>query len=340
MMMQRVKIIGSCFAVVFALSGCRVDFKAQSIVAEDGSLERTVMWKGFDESDKEEILERYEVPPGGEWSEEKPASDAKPSPVYTLKRVFSPEQFPATDYKRFTEKRDNAAVNKFFVETRDRWFVKSFTYREEFKDVLDREHIMGLLDGVMEKALAAFHATLIAGNLDEAQSERLTSMVRAQYKPLIGRLAHELAERGPSGPRLESIFHELEQDFQADKIYEMIVKEVPEFNTPQNQALIEGAFAATEAKLSEEIEPVRESIFGIHGLAVLQNYNFNVRLKMPGKVIQSNADRTENGFLTWEFDSGAMDQVLTARSRKVYWDRIWFAGAVLLFLVFFLRRRR
>ena len=328
------------FALILSAAGCRVDFEAVSVVREDGSLERASLLRAKDENDKEEIKARYELPAGGEWKEERSASDEVTASVYQSRRVILPGQFPATDYKRFTELKDKAAANKFSVEIKDVWFARTFAYREEFKDVVDREHIPGMLAAVFEKGLAEFRQSLSVGVPDVVQLDNMTALVRTKYKPLIDTVAKELTERGSASPELEGIMEELQREFTSEKVFELLAAEGAGFDTPENRALADKAFEAVETKLSSELEPLRESIFGIHGLAVLQNYNFNIRLKLPGAVIKSNTDKIENGFLVWEFDSGKMEQVLEASSRKVYPLRVGFATGLAFVLIVLLARRR
>lgn len=331
---------GMALCVMLVSAGCRVDFEARSVVREDGSLQRTAVWRAKDSNDKEEVITRYELPDGGAWTEET-AEDGTPTAfVYTSQRTINKDQFPFTDYKRFTEAKDRAAVNRISVSTKDSWFVKNYFYHEQFKDVLDREHIAAMLDAVFDRGLTEFRQTLKSGVPDEEKLAAITHKVLAQYKPIVDRLAHELINNGTASSELEAILEELQREFTSDRIFSMIIKDDAGFNTPENRDLVNQAFEAAETKLSTELEPMRESIFGIHGLAVLQNYNFDIRLKMPGQILDSNADKVEEGFLVWEFDSSEMEQILEARSRKIYWERLGLALVGILGILIFSRRRR
>lgn len=335
---QRSPLIWAFFFILVS-SGCRVDFEATSVVREDGSLERTSVLRAKDDNDKEEILSRYELPAGGEWKEERSVGGELTASVYQSSRVVLPGQFPASDYKRLTENKDKAAANTFSVETKDIWVAKTFIYREEFKDVVDRGRISGILNSVFEKGLAEFRQSIAAGVPDVVQADRMTDLVRGKYKPLIDKMAKELTERGSASPELEAVMEELQREFTSEKVFELLAQDAQAFSTPENRALIDQAFDAAETKLSSEIEPVRESIFGIHGLAVLQNYNFEVRVTMPGDILKSNADKVDDGTLIWEFDSGEMEQTLEASSRKVYPLRAGLALAAILILIIITRSR-
>ena len=141
---------------------------------DDGAVTRSTMIKAQDDADREEILARYTLPPDGEWVQS-PLSITDPStgksvekfvPAYLTKRVVPRTDFPASDFKRHTESRDKAAVNQFQVKVKDLWLVKWFTYEEQFKDVIDREHLPEIMNQILEHALSQFRQQLSQGISD------------------------------------------------------------------------------------------------------------------------------------------------------------------------------
>ena len=79
-----------------------------------------------------------------------------------------------------------------------------------------------------------------------------------------------------------------------------------------------------------ELQAYGDEIFGVHGMAIFQYYDFKIRVKMPGQVVSANTQERERGFLAWSFNSAKMDRTISARSRKVYWLRVALVAVIFL----------
>ena len=316
------------------LSGCRIDFEAQSNVRDDGSIERTTVYKGQESADKEEILARYEIPVGGQWTENTvsipdPQDAAKTIEthlqVYTVKKIVNHRQ-QNHDFKRFSESHQQAAVNQFGVGLRDFFFVKWFTYEERFKDIIDRANMDKNVNQLMEHTLSAFRQQLMTGGIPDAVLlDRITEVLRNHYHPLLSKFVEELKKGNINSAILEPIANQLESDFTPEATFQLLVQTIPELDTPANKELVAKALNTAQLLAAAELEPLKETIFGIHGLALLQQYNFKISVRLPGKILTTNAPRQENGALIWEFDSNSLDQTMRAASRKVYPGRMLVA---------------
>ena len=80
-----------------------------------------------------------------------------------------------------------------------------------------------------------------------------------------------IQEKKFSSTEMESVVGELGKHLPRCHLYQLIVANIPELGNPAHRELIEKAFQATEAAIGSEIEPLKESIFGIHGFACLKN---------------------------------------------------------------------
>lgn len=318
---------GVVLVLLLALTGCRIDFEAQSLVRDDGSIERSTIFRAQEETDKNEIMTTYEIPAGGSWSQsvmtvidpEKPQEVVeKTVPAYSAKRVVRPAQQPGQDFKRFSQAHDKSAVNQFSVAVRDYFFIKWFEYREQFKDIIDRENIENILSQLMDQALAQFRQQLGSGISDAAVLDQIDAILRTKYQPLVAALAQQIKKGGLVSKGVEEAAAGLDNLFDAPATYELLAANISGFDTPVNKELVEKSFQATEELLSVKFDSVKESVFGIHGPALFQKYNFQVKVIMPGVVLQTNAPRREGNALLWEFDSNRFDQLLTAQSRRFY----------------------
>ncbi|OGX27824.1 MAG: hypothetical protein A2787_05195 [Omnitrophica WOR_2 bacterium RIFCSPHIGHO2_01_FULL_48_9] len=312
--------------VLPVLAGCRIDFTAESVVRDDGSLERLTMLRAQDDADKEEVLARYELPAGGGWVESRltvvDPSTGQPSektvPTYSVKRVIPPANFPASDFKRYTEARDKAAANQIQVKVKDLWLVKWFTYEEQFKDVIDRDHLSEMINQVLDRALNQYRLQLNQNIPDTALLDRIVVLLKAKYQPSFDRMAQLIKEKRLASLEMESVIGQLGNDFTDEATYQLIISNIPEFDNPANRELATKAFQATETVLSSEMEPLKESIFGIHGIGMFQKYTFKIQVKMPGEILKTNATERKDDILLWQFDGGNLEQTVFAQSRKVY----------------------
>ena len=349
---------------LFVFTGCRIAFEADSVVREDGSIERTTLYKAQDDSDKAEILDLYELPSGGVWGEssmriaadgEGEESRNKMVPSYSAQQVVPTGDAPGTDFRRFTKLKDKAAFNQFSVEVKDWWFVKWFDYEEKFQDVHDRDNLAEILAGVVEKGLVEFRAQLSVGISDQEQLDAIINELRLKYKPIVVKWAkvfsgYDWASRGNNiagqlGEEFDVASQELEKEFNARATVDFLAARFPGLDTPENHALIIQAFENTEAVITDEMEFLEEAVFGVHGFALFQNYDFKIRVRMPGAILSTNADKQEEGVLTWEFEQLGLDRTLSAKSRRIYFERIASVSAaffvvVLVIILALLRRKR
>lgn len=337
-----------------SLSGCRIEFDAQSVVMEDGAIERTTTFSAQEDSDKQEILSRYELPEGGGWTDQplqifafiKKGLENKMTAQYQAVALIEPETGPSTDFKRFSQSRERFAKNEFRVKVKDWWLVKWFDYEEKFSDIIDLNKVQIVINKVLDKGLEIFHAELTSRAMDSALTGPLIEKARIKYGGVLNRYFELAMSKGWDIESVDKLTEEIKIEFTSEAASAYFAKELKDFDTPASRQITADAFHATEKTMDEylsndpELQSYGDEIFGVHGMAIFQYYDFKIRVKMPGRVIASNSQEKERGFLAWSFNSAKMDRTLTARSRKVYWLRVALAGLVLLIPAVLMRKKK
>ncbi len=341
------------FLGAITLAGCRVEFEAESVVRPDGSVERFCAYKAQEPSDKDEILSRYELPPGGAWKDyplpvfkfiRKEAVNESLS-SYEVRRVYAFREMPATDFKRFSSTRNHFASNQFRVNTRDWWFVKWYDYEETFRDIIKLELVKRFIDQILDKGVSTFRDELAKRVQDTALIEGLSDAARQKYAVLLNRYYVLVSEKGWDIDEVDLLNKELEKEFTAESVSKILTEKLPQFDNLSNRAAIAEAFHATEPAMSayldnqEGLEADRDEIFGIHGLPIFQSYNFKIRVRMPGRVTDTNASGRTGDLLEWSFPGTKLNQRIWVRSRKIFpWRLLLLVAVLAAMLVFFILR--
>jgi hypothetical protein len=151
-------------------------------------------------------------------------------------------------------------------------------------------------------------------------------------------------EKGWNFKGVEDLSQEIQKEFTSEAASKFLTKKFPELDNPESRKQIGDTFHATGAILDQylsqdaELQAYGQDIFGAHGFPIFQAYDFTVGVKMPGRVLHSNAVKKKDGMLIWQFTAENLTQTLHARSRKIYPVRILTAGLALLFLLLLLSR--
>jgi hypothetical protein len=306
-------------------------------------LTRTTRFIADDESDMRAVVEFCDLPPGGAWRDEpgtvyswqEERETEGTVNVYEVTRRFAPGEAIPPDYQRRGRIAGHVAGNAITLQVRDVGLAKTFTYRERYRDVATREAAAGLL-------LQHF-AGWVGRFADAAQRElpggATPAQARAAIEASVGRamtrLVRGIGEEGSAFFRTTVWTDEVVPLFERDAAVAAVMERLP---PPPGQdpaawadALRRAHDGAGDLFDTSSEEGLEERVFGVHGgPSGMKFYRFRHRLALPGEVTASNATRTEDKALLWEFESDAFlwqDYVLEARSR------LWLPRRLLLALI-------
>ncbi|MBI3011448.1 MAG: hypothetical protein HYY58_03015 [Candidatus Omnitrophica bacterium] len=330
------------------LSGCKIEFEANTIVSPDGSVTRTTRYIGGGAEDGE-LKTRYELPSGGAWKEGKTTrydySAKKDVEVTTdvyevTKRYAGGEPIPS-DFVRKAEASDRTARNQIRMAVQNYGFVKMFNYEERFRDIVTTERFEAAARKLYAGWVEHFAGHLAEESHDSISPAQAREKLKAAFDPLLVMFLSGLRREGKAFGESKTFKDELEPSLQEERIVAEVVGIFPSPSAEQADAWREGitrAFSKANDMLSNwwDDTPLEEELFGVHGFHLFQDYGFEVTLSLPGRVVESNATKREGGVLKWEFDNDDFvleDYVIHARSRLVYSDRIAVVGGTLFVLL-------
>ena len=344
MNMRRYVLISACaIACMLYLSGCdtsTLDFEAESVVNEDGSIQRTTVFKADTNVEKEEVLTCYKLPRGGVWTtapmvaydEKTKKYLPQPKPAHKARRTFVDSQLPATDYRRITASGIAHAENRFNVDVFDWWLVKWFVYEERFTDTVDVEKAMPFINMFINRLSDEFKRQLNMRLSGPEFVNDVAQELRNKYADMFKEIA-KLRIKEQSGlstlrPRAQEL--ELVQEmFALDEVsVEWLATRFPEFDNEEWQAILAEIMSAATSSEDEALtgegvgDALIDFVYGSHGLAIFRNYDFTIHVMMPGDIVEANTTNVSGNRLTWEFDYHELNRLLTARSVKLYLDKM------------------
>ena len=90
------------------------------------------------------------------------------------------------------------------------------------------------------------------------------------------------------------------------------------------------------------MESVVDDLLGVHGFYIFRKYPFNIQLQIPGTLLAGNYHSREGGKLVWNFSQEEFHFYkydLFAKSRVIYWHRLFLLSCGLLILALWFRQR-
>ena len=340
------------------LTGCRIEYEAESIVHEDGSIDRTVVYKAQEPSDKQELIDRYELPKDGAWVDTplnifsfiKKDPSLVVTAAYRSKRTITAGRTD-TDFKRYSVDKDKAATNEFSVNFKDSLLHRDFFYKEKFTDIIDFEKVKSTVNVVWEEGMKLFQAQLAQRFTDTAEVDKMMAEVRDHYSELFKKYYAAITPENVNFKDIHELADKIGDLFSSEATAEILTKKFPELDNPGDRKKISEAFHATETDLNTFLEEDKtgikkdvEQVFGAHGFTLFHFYDFQIKVKMPGEIIKTNASQNNNGVLLWNFNSEQLNQEITAHSRVFYPKRLTqlclIIGMLILIILIFLFLRR
>lgn len=338
---------GGCLLILLCAGGCggELDFEAETIVSPDSVVTRKTRFTTNSIGLKDELQTRYTLPAEGKWeSGQRPkrssaGKEHEATSTYEVGKQYTPGSPIASDYVRKAEFSKQVSRNEPRLTVRNYVFVKTFDYEERFRDIVTQN---------FEKTARRIYKQVIEHEADYLVQEREDGLTAPQanaaiasaFDPLLEKFLHTVRSKGirATGDALEegqTLEELLEPEQVAARVIEVLPPATGRDSESWRKAIAEAYKRAVEAAWKDPA--FEDEIFGVYGLGLLgPTYSFTVALSLPGELLESNATKQEGKRLVWVFESADFrwkDQILRARSRLVYPERIAIAGAVLLAII-------
>ena len=359
---NRTALWAGAVLLVIAISGCGtvLTFDGGSVVEENGTLNRTTRFICSDCPDS--LKDNYELPVGGSWGvrifQVKNSQGEEVEAKRQVYELLTEYPYPTAIPSDFVRKGsgDAKAHNEIRLITHNFYFVKTYHYEERFRDTATMEEFRKgartLYNRWLDYAAKALEQEL-HNQVDAAVARRaLTAVTVHHYENFVaGVQAHGLPYLNSDAAKKEMEDLENEEVFAANFAAILEEEEVSiDLDPAQWKESVKNAldFDTEDMMPKEKFSEIERSMFGVHGMSIFDSYSFAVRLTLPGRVYESNATRSEDDTLLWEFEHWVFvlqDYTLSARSRILYPLRLAVTAAVLSSLVLlgvvaYLRRRR
>ena len=357
------------FAIPIALGllttscGSAISFSAHTAVDPRGNVIRTTRYSATGEPSYEELLGRYDLPAGGDWTEQieylapvneasEPLSFARHT--YALSRRFSRGEGIPSDFSRRAISAATSARNRIAVDTRHYWVADVYDYEETFTDIVTEAALTSAVEQIYRTyvgVLADEIARLPAAGLNTAQAmSRLTATGDRIIEQLLEVVHTACFDRSKTMEDCQSAmegYPELTEYVEIlndnERLLDELMKIVPapaaidpgDWRETLRTEVVESLGQREELAASNLIDPIEEQIFGVHGFVLFRTYPFEISVSLPGVYVASNADSQEDGLLRWVFASEVFvlhEHTLFARARLLHWNRILFSLTCMIVL--------
>jgi hypothetical protein len=351
---RKVKILTALILLsgFMLVSGCEDEVHIETQVNENGSVRRALTYIFPGNSDQARIKHLYDLPDQGEWKsvedKEKPGQKRF---EFRYEHTMDTQNEPASDFKRFDEKRQKFARNQFQVQISGNWFVKSFEYEERYLDIKDKLRAEDFINSLLEEGARAMRENLDASIKDLKVADAVTEEARQYYLGHFQKYLETIFNHNEKARVITSrdeVLNQIDKEFSVQKVEQVVLNKFPQFKAVEKRVALQKSLEAGRQAAEHywDQEP-RQSVFlqslnGIYGSSLFSSADFVVRLQMPGQVVSTNATGRDGKFLVWQFQSTQLDQILKASSRKIFYGRILLCMflALVILSALFLRKRK
>ena len=228
----------ACLVCLVFLSGCKIEFEANTVVSPDGSVTRTTRYVGDEDSDRKELETQYALPVGGTWETKKTTVPnaafkgneyVKTTSIYQVTKRYAPGQSVPSDYVRKGKSPERVSQNDVHLRVRDYIFAKTFDYEEHFRDVTSAKGF----ETAARKLYAAW-LEYFAGQLAQELGDRVTlaqarEALRATYDPLVNKFITLARNEGQASPDAGSKIYEqaIEPALKTEQVVSQVSKALP-----------------------------------------------------------------------------------------------------------------
>lgn len=340
--MIRIRIFGLFLAVLsIGLLSCvehEVSFQADSMINNDGSLSRrgSLEIRISGERDVEEdslkltqfYNDNYVIPDETLFGISLDYADS----VLTVswEGEIAPGNMPVSDYIH-KSKEGSAAINSISVTRKNMWVYRDIVYRERFSDPVDTIKYFPMIQSGLSKASETILSHYALKGIRD--SDRVAGLLYSLEAEAGLDLFRKILEYPSQFDTLSGMY-----DDQISIIADSLAGfEGVKQNPDSLSRLIHDVYdAAWDTLLSDH-----PGLFGSFGIDDMDMHNFRVEVTVPGCLMNSNADTTVNGMLTWSFnrmDFFARDYDIEILSRQWRWLNVIITVLVIAVILFLILR--
>jgi len=298
---------------------------------------------GLDTADARKYVNENYVPPAGtNFAGYRAGADSAFTVSWSIE-IENPWQ-GFSDYKRLTADSSSFSGNQIRTSKNESFFRTDYEYRETFFDAIDADSILANLQRIMPQAEDAFFESLRnsktpdAFSAAEASRDKIALILDRYWEQLIKSLLYD--------PALERNGNEYADSLGNEAIGSIlsIISMHREGKYASYEAL-KSAIDAADSEIDKRFDSLGLPIEGAYSIFGNDQFDFTLKLHIPGRIEATNADSVSGNDLEWNFtnnDFRARELLLYARSSEYRWSRLLISIVfVLIFigLVIYITRR-
>jgi len=355
--MKKIFLLALVAATALFLSGCFINITAMTKINDDGSGFRITTYTADGASEKQEVLDRYILPAGGEWRLNQYVKGAAPEHVFEVKRAFKDIKELTPDYTRKGLKPGNLSANRFSLKINKGIIFTTYEYEETFADCTDAGKIRKFCTDWYDHLL-----DIAAGEVEQAfpktvKKEDARALLDARYRPYLDYFLAPLITDGRKAldgqdKKYQAKLEEYEKEYSAENFSSFFADHIISLDKGADRKAVTEKLMAVHASIDKQISDYSAALdgrnyddaFGVYGWPIFMGYTFNISVVMPGRIIRANTGEIKSNVAKWEFmhdDFLLKEYKLQAKSRKVNPVGIGAMAAVLsVILVLAYRRER
>ncbi len=325
--------------LVLSLGGCEIKFTAVTKINPDGSGFRITTYSAEEESEKEELLNRYILPEGGSWQTQKYTPSwskvERKNHIYEVKSVFKDLNKLAPDYTRTGLDPKNLSRNRYDLRVKKGFIFNAYEYEEVFTDSADEQGIKQFCEREYNYVLDKTSEYLGAGLSGLITKDKFRIFLNDTFRPYYDYFLREFLKDGfkifegeDEDKEIEKRLDELSEKFSEDGF----IAFVDDYLTKEDKGLdykgLEDKIKQAHKKIGEELQSHWDELskrnyddaFGVYGIPIFVSYPFSITVVMPGRVVNSNAAEIKINAAKWTFspsDFFLKEYKLEAKSRQL-----------------------
>src|SRR3989338_6513482 len=353
--MKKTFLLALLAVTALFLSGCFINITAMTKINDDGSGFRITTYTADGASEKEEVLDRYILPPGGEWRLTQYIKNAPPQHIYEAKRTFTDIKGLVPDYVRKGSKAGDVSANKFSLKINKGIIFTTYEYEETFRDCTDA--------GKIKKFFTDWYDHLIevaAGEVERAfpktvKKEAARALLGARYRPYFDYFLTSFTTDGRGAldgrdKKYQMKVEEYEKEYSVENFSSFFADHIISLDKGADRKAVTEKLMAVHASIDKQIsdysaelgERNYDDAFGVYGWPIFMGYTFNISVVMPGRITEANTGEIKSNVAKWEFtddDFLLKEYNLQAKSRKLNPAGIGILSAFFLIALFIAYKR-
>ncbi len=338
---------------VLFLSGCELKFTALTKINADSSGFRITTYSADEESEKEELLNRYILSEGGTWKIERYTPSwskvERKNHIYEVKRAFKDLNELTPDYTRRGTHSENLSKSRYELNIKKGLIFNTYEYVEIFTDSANEKEIRKFCEREYNYVLDRTSEYLEASLPEIIAKDKIRIYLNDTFCPYYDYFIREFLKDGfrifeSEDKETNGKLDELRERFSEDGFLLLVQDYLAKEHIILGYLLLDEKLKEVRKKIEEELQAHWEKLtknnyedaFGVYGMPIFVSYPFSVTVIMPGRIIDSNSGDIKFSTAKWIFypsDFFLKEYKLEAKSKRLNYVSAGIAAMGLLIIL-------